>query len=73
MTNRIAARLSQSVVDTRYVWWYPDSALISCSLRYFVCDLKATQMNEQRCQVQNLLYKFKLVPNAVEATKKCLL
>ena len=44
--------------------------LTCCALLYFVCDLKAVQLNVQLSLIQEfMLYEFKLGHNAAEATK----
>ena len=44
--------------------------LTHCALLHCVCDLKATQMNAQWSQIQELMfYEFKPAYNVLEATK----
>ena len=45
-------------------------ALTHCVLLHSMCDLKAAQINVQRCLIWELMpYEFELVHNTVEATK----
>ena len=54
---------------TEVVWALVIDAL-TCAELYFVCDLKAAQMNVKHSPIQkNMIYKFKLGHYAAAATK----
>ena len=61
MAWKVPAMVSSTVVF---------GVLTLCTLFHSVCDLKAAEMNVQRCLIRELmLYEFKLSCYAAEATK----